>query len=346
MAGMEGIEPIAKKEEEEIEEEEEDEEVVEDISRSIENGITLYQPELLVIYIAIHWVWKLDGTPWNDVEIKQIVGHAILELDEDTYDHLDLGDVTKQLCRGDDDLTKIVKIKAEGLKETLMPWIPQLYKKYLEMCKKDEMSVKSLWSVELPRLIWYLDWLNNETMRLPLSKSLSEPLISRDLRNGAILRTSSSMIRSLQCRQDPLAVAKVVIEPPMRPDLRKATLRSLRCWQDHLAIVKTVQIEKNRCRIRIGGIDDSEAGMATTGRPLDEYRSVDDAWRGHFHMSKGLGSPLALLGLYLRGLCIDRKTSTTVCRTILLSYFPVKTRRQRAWHHLWKLETAVISPLE
>ena len=154
------------------------------------------------------------------------------------------------------------------------------------------------------------------------------------------------MIRSLQCRQDPLAVIKVVMEPPMRPDLRKATLRSLRYWQDHLARVKRVPIEKDRCRIRIGGIDNSEPGMAMTGRLLDEYRSIDDAWRGRFPMSKGLGFPLAPLGLYLRGLCVDRKTSTTVCRTILLSYFPVNTRRQRAWHHLWKLGTAVISPSE
>ena len=132
---MEGIEPVANKEEEETVE------VVVDISWPIGNGITLYQPELLVIYTAIHWVWKLDGTPWNEVEIKQIVGHALLDLDKDSYNHLDLGDVIKQLRRGDDEFTKNLKIKAEESKKNFMSWVPQLYKKYLEMCKKDEMSV-------------------------------------------------------------------------------------------------------------------------------------------------------------------------------------------------------------
>lgn len=145
---MERIEEVGQEEEEDYEgedyyteEEEEGDEgegEVSDISYAVSDEITLHQPELCAIYTAIHWAWKSDGTPWSDVEIKQLVGHAILKLDEDTYSRFDLWDVIRILHRNESGLTRDVRPIAENLKENFMVWIPQQYEKYLDMCRKDE----------------------------------------------------------------------------------------------------------------------------------------------------------------------------------------------------------------
>lgn len=94
MAEMEGIERENHEGEEEGEVEEEvSEGEVLDLWYKVNNEVTLHQPELCVIYTAVYWGWKPDCNPWNDVEIKQIVKHAILPLDEDKYHGLRLTDL-------------------------------------------------------------------------------------------------------------------------------------------------------------------------------------------------------------------------------------------------------------
>ncbi len=148
MAEMEIIE------EEEYSEDEEGE--VSEVSCTVNDQVTLHQPELCAIYTAIHWACKPDGNPWGDVEIKQIVGHAILRLDEDEYRHLDLRDVIGWLQREDNDLTRAVKPVAERLRGNLVPWIARLREKYLGMCGGDERWVSTLRSVAILEVTWCL----------------------------------------------------------------------------------------------------------------------------------------------------------------------------------------------
>ena len=148
MTGMEIIE------EEEYSEDEEGQ--VSEVSCTVNDHVTLHQPELCAIYTAIHWACKPDGSPWSDVEIKEIVGHAILRLAEDEYRHLDLRDVIGWLQREDNDLTRAVKPVAERLKGDLVPWIARLREKYLHMCGMDAKSVSPLRSVMILELTWCL----------------------------------------------------------------------------------------------------------------------------------------------------------------------------------------------
>lgn len=120
-----------------------------EVSYDVGNKIILHQPELCAIYTAIYWAWKPDGTPWSEIEIKQIVGHAILGLDEDSYHRLDLSDVIKLFHNEKDDLTRAVKPIAEELKSILVSWIPQQYEKYLDLCRQDIRSVTPLWLLNL-----------------------------------------------------------------------------------------------------------------------------------------------------------------------------------------------------
>lgn len=178
--------------------------------------VTLHQPELCAIYTAVHWAWKPDSSPWNDVEIKQIVGYAILGLDEDKYRHLDLTDVIKQIHIEENDLTKAAKSIAERLKKMLVAWIPQQHERYLNMYRKDKKSVSSLRSVTISQLIGRLGWPNSETMEYSLIKSDSKPQIKHGLRKDAVLRYPRCMDRSPQCRQYHLTEAVMVGEPRVR----------------------------------------------------------------------------------------------------------------------------------
>lgn len=129
---------------------------VRDLSLKVNDTVTLHQPELCLIYTALHWDCRSDGTPWNDVEIKQIIGHAVLKLDEDMYQSLDLTQVIKLLEREEDQYTRDVKLIAERSKRLFVSWFQQQHEKYLSMCRKDEKSVPSLWSLTTPQLMVYL----------------------------------------------------------------------------------------------------------------------------------------------------------------------------------------------
>ena len=126
---------------EEMESEEEEEEVVGQVSHTVNEHITLSQPDLCVIYAWEHWTSKSEDDQFNYIEIKQIVGHPLLELDGDKYDRLDLEDVIDRFRNENDSLTRSVKVPAEDLKDLWVNWIPQLQTKYRKMCREDEKSV-------------------------------------------------------------------------------------------------------------------------------------------------------------------------------------------------------------
>ena len=117
---------------------------VHDLSMKVNDKVTLHKPELRLIYTALHWTCRSNGLPWNDVEIKQIVGHAVLKLDEDKYQSLDLTQVIKLLHKDEDQYTRDVKLIAERSKRLFVSWFQQQHENYLDMCRKDEKSVPSL----------------------------------------------------------------------------------------------------------------------------------------------------------------------------------------------------------
>lgn len=87
----------------------------------------------------------------------------MLQLDDVKYRRLDLKDVIKRFRNEDDELTATVKVPTKKLKKFGMDWIPQLYKRVLRMCKKNEMSVPPLCFATIAQLIGYLNWRKSET---------------------------------------------------------------------------------------------------------------------------------------------------------------------------------------
>ena len=122
--------------------EEEGEDEVNDISYKVNDKVALTQPDLCTIYSALHWTRNPEGEPWSAVEIKHIVGHAILKLDEDEFRRLDLGDVIADLRRDDHALAQALRPVAERWRENWIPHVTQLYAKVLQMGhlrREDEM---------------------------------------------------------------------------------------------------------------------------------------------------------------------------------------------------------------
>lgn len=130
--------------EEEYDEDGEERGEVLDVSHKVNEDVTLYQTELCVMYNCLHWERHSHYTGWNNVEIKQIVGHAMLRLNYDEYDGLNLEDVIERLRNEKDVLTELVKVPAEKLKKNWVNWIPKLHEKYVNMCRNDKKSVPSL----------------------------------------------------------------------------------------------------------------------------------------------------------------------------------------------------------
>lgn len=139
-------------------------EVLESVWHKVNDDVTLSQADLCAINSGLHWAWESQGTRWNDVELKQILGHALLRLEDDKYHQLDLKDVITRLCDERDEFTKRVKLHAERHREHWVVWVLQLERRYLEMCAKDKKSVLSLRFVTISQLTSQLGWLNSETM--------------------------------------------------------------------------------------------------------------------------------------------------------------------------------------
>lgn len=156
---MAAMQPI-----EEVGEEEEEEEVIGQVSHTVNEYITLFQPDLCVIYAWAHWTSKSEDDQGSCIEIKQIVGHALLQLDDDMYDRLDLKDVIDRFHDQNNGLTSAVRVAAERHKNRWVDWIPQLREKYLGMCRKDKKSVASQCLVILAKLTEHLGWLNKGKM--------------------------------------------------------------------------------------------------------------------------------------------------------------------------------------
>ena len=77
MAEMEGIkrEP----------EEEQVDDYRDHLELELNEDITLDQPELLTIYACVHWAENSNGRHWNESEIREMIGHAMLKFDDDKY---------------------------------------------------------------------------------------------------------------------------------------------------------------------------------------------------------------------------------------------------------------------
>lgn len=169
MAEMEGVEQVMREEEEEEEEHEEEEEEQEGYRVSgpcyeVNSAVTLQQSDLCEIYTCLHWRWKSEHTCWSYLEIKQMIGHASLKLDNDEYQHLDLNDVIMCLLDEEEDLTKAVKVVAENSKERWVDWIAHLHERGVVPYAEETESVSSLRLVTVPQLIGHLGWLKSNTM--------------------------------------------------------------------------------------------------------------------------------------------------------------------------------------
>ena len=113
----------------EAQEEEQVDDYIDQLELPLKGDITLYQPELLAIYICIHWVWKSKDTRWNEVEIEEMIGHAMLRLDVDKYQKLDLNDLLKDFRDENAEVTKAVKVRAESIKKVFLEKIFKLNEK-------------------------------------------------------------------------------------------------------------------------------------------------------------------------------------------------------------------------
>lgn len=128
------------------EEEEEEEEEVFDLVYKVNEDVTLGRIELCAIYACLRLTWKSKEFKirWDHNEIRHIVGHALLKLDEEKYHNLDLEDLFECLHNEEDPHTTAVRLIVGQQKKLWVNWIPKLHQKYLDMCGKDEKSVPPL----------------------------------------------------------------------------------------------------------------------------------------------------------------------------------------------------------
>lgn len=104
-------------------------ECIDQLELTLNQDITLDQPALLAIYTCVHLAWKSKGTRWNEVEIKDMIGHALLELDDDKYQKFELKDLIKLFGDRNEFITKAMEIRATKIKNVLLQQISKLQDK-------------------------------------------------------------------------------------------------------------------------------------------------------------------------------------------------------------------------
>ena len=122
---MEGIKEEAE-EEEEADEEEEVDDYIEELTFKINDDITLNQLEILHIYACVHWAEKDDGKRWDESEIRDLIGHTLLKLDDDKYTKFDLSNLVKTFRDRDNPDTMKAKDRAKGIRKILLAQIEKL----------------------------------------------------------------------------------------------------------------------------------------------------------------------------------------------------------------------------
>ena len=119
MAEMEGNK-------EEAEEEEEVDVYIDPLTFKINDDITLNQLEILHIYACVHWAKKYNGERWKESEIKDLIGHTMLKLDDDKYKKFDLSNLFKTFRNRDDPDTIKAEDRAEDIQNILLAQIERL----------------------------------------------------------------------------------------------------------------------------------------------------------------------------------------------------------------------------
>ncbi len=178
MADMEGVEQTGEVKEEQGEGEDSGQQVSE-ISLEINEDIAVPQPELCVIYACVHWVWKSENTRWNNIEIKEIVGHAMLELNDYEYFRLKVDYAIESFRDPDHVNTLKIKGPAEESKDRWIDYASQMRAKY------ERGWVPKRYLVTNCQLITRPDWLSSEMRNESLSKAVSERPVRHDLRKDA-----------------------------------------------------------------------------------------------------------------------------------------------------------------
>ena len=111
MAKMKGIKE---------EEEEEDDDYIDPLTFQLNGRLTLDPPEILHIYACVHWATTSDDKRWKENEIRELIGHAMLKLDDDQYKYFDLSNLFKTLRDGNHETTKEARSRAEVIKKHLV----------------------------------------------------------------------------------------------------------------------------------------------------------------------------------------------------------------------------------
>ena len=112
MAEMEGIKREA--------EEEQVDDYRDHLELKLNEDITLDQPELLTIYACVYWAKESNGRHWNESEIREMIGHAMLKFDDDKYEKFDLKYLLETFQDINHETTKGVKVRAEEVKDHLV----------------------------------------------------------------------------------------------------------------------------------------------------------------------------------------------------------------------------------
>ena len=111
---------------EEEEEEEEVDDYIDGLTFKINDDITLNQLEILHIYACVHWAKKYNGERWNKSEIRDLIGHAMLNLDDDKYKEFDLSNLFKTFRDRNNPDTIKAEDRAEDIHDTLLAQIKKL----------------------------------------------------------------------------------------------------------------------------------------------------------------------------------------------------------------------------
>ena len=124
MAKMEAIKEETEEEEEEVGD------YIDPLTFQLNERLTLDPPEILHIYACVHWATKSNGKSWKEHEIRELIGHAMLKLDDDQYKYFDLSNLFKTFRDGNHETTKEARSRAEAIKKHLVKErIPMLEQK-------------------------------------------------------------------------------------------------------------------------------------------------------------------------------------------------------------------------
>lgn len=108
------------------------------------SGIKISPSVICFMYHCVHSIPGYEDEHNNNVQIKQLVGHVILKLNDDQYRRLDLHWVMVRLRDHYSGLMEGIQYNAEMDKDKWLKEIELSRKTLSEMCYKDKKLVPSL----------------------------------------------------------------------------------------------------------------------------------------------------------------------------------------------------------